>query len=44
MTLLEELEARGLVEAVTDPGIAKALERPVTLYCGFDPSAPSLQA
>ena len=44
MTLFEELEARGLVEAVTDPGIAKMLEAPQTIYCGFDPSASSLQA
>ena len=44
MTLIEELKARGLVESLTDPEIEKALDKPVTLYCGFDPSAPSLQA
>ena len=45
MTLLEELQARGLVEALTDPDIGKALEAgPMTVYCGFDPSARSLQA
>ena len=44
MTLFEELKARGLVEALTDPGIEKALESPMTVYCGFDPSAKSLQA
>ena len=44
MKLLEELRARGLVEALTDPEIEKALEKPITLYCGFDPSARSLQA
>ena len=44
MTLFEELEARGLVEAVTDPEIGKMLEKPLTVYCGFDPSAASLQA
>ena len=44
MTLLEELKARGLVEAVTDPEIEKMLETPQTVYCGFDPSAASLQA
>ena len=44
MKLLEELHARGLVEALTDPEIEKALERPLTVYCGFDPSAKSLQA
>ena len=44
MTLFEEFEARGLVQAVTDPEIAKMLETPQTIYCGFDPSASSLQA
>lgn len=44
MTLFEELQARGLVESVTDPEIAKLLETPQTVYCGFDPSAGSLQA
>ena len=44
MTLFEELSARGLVEATTDPAIAKLLETPQTVYCGFDPSAASLQA
>ena len=44
MTLFEELEARGLVEAVTDPEIGRMLETPQTVYCGFDPSASSLQA
>ena len=44
MTLFEELSARGLVEATTDPTIAKLLETPQTVYCGFDPSAASLQA
>ena len=44
MSLFEELKARGLVEAVTDPEIEKLLETPQTVYCGFDPSAASLQA
>ena len=44
MKLLEELKARGLVEALTDPEIEQALEKPMTVYCGFDPSARSLQA
>ena len=44
MNLLEDLKARGLVEALTDPEIEKALEKPMTVYCGFDPSARSLQA
>ena len=44
MNLIEELKARGLVEALTDPEIEKSLEKPSTVYCGFDPSAKSLQA
>ncbi len=44
MKLIEELKARGLVEALTDPGIEQALDKPMTVYCGFDPSARSLQA
>lgn len=44
MKLIEELKARGLVESLTDPDIEKALDAPVTVYCGFDPSARSLQA
>ena len=44
MKLIDELKARGLVDALTDPEIERALDRPVTLYCGFDPSARSLQA
>ena len=44
MTLFEELEARGLVETATDPKIADLLNTPQTVYCGFDPSAASLQA
>ena len=44
MNLLEELQNRGLVESLTSPEIVKHLEKPVTLYCGFDPTARSLQA
>ena len=44
MKLFDELKERGLIESVTDPKIAEALERPMTVYCGFDPSARSLQA
>jgi tyrosyl-tRNA synthetase len=44
MKLIDELKARGLVEALTDPEIEKGLEKPLTVYCGFDPSARSLQA
>lgn len=44
MTLFQELVARGLVQSVSDPEIEKMLETPQTIYCGFDPSASSLQA
>ena len=44
MTLFQELVARGLVQAVSDPEIEKMLETPQTIYCDFDPSASSLQA
>ncbi len=42
--VLAELQWRGLVHAAT-PGLEDHLERerPVTVYCGFDPTAPSLQ-
>jgi tyrosyl-tRNA synthetase len=43
MQLFAELEARGIVKQVTDPALSKALEQgPMTLYCGFDPTADSL--
>lgn len=44
MKLIEDLERRGLVEATTDGELARVLEKPIAVYCGFDPSAPSLQA
>ena len=44
MKLIDEFKARGLVESLTDPEIGNALEKPMTVYCGFDPSARSLQA
>jgi tyrosyl-tRNA synthetase len=42
--ILDELAWRGLVAQSTDPdALAAALAAgPVTLYCGFDPTAPSL--
>ncbi len=44
MSLLDYLRSRHLVEAVTSPDVEKALEKPMTVYAGFDPSADSLQA
>lgn len=44
MSILEELDKRGLINQVTDrEGLEKHLaENEVTLYCGFDPTADSL--
>ncbi|MEO8095873.1 MAG: tyrosine--tRNA ligase, partial [Pseudolysinimonas sp.] len=40
----EELQWRGLVQVSTDAAELKALLAgdPITFYCGFDPTAPSL--
>ena len=42
--ILDELQWRGLVAQTTDePALRRALaDGPVTFYCGFDPTAPSL--
>ncbi len=43
MNLLEDLKWRGLLAQSTDEkSLLEALTRPTTLYCGFDPTAPSL--
>jgi tyrosyl-tRNA synthetase len=43
MSILEELEWRGLVADCTDKTeLAKRSASPLTLYCGFDPTADSL--
>ncbi|MDE8070558.1 tyrosine--tRNA ligase, partial [Erysipelothrix rhusiopathiae] len=43
MNFLEELNWRGLVKDVTNyEALEKRLEQPITLYCGFDPTADSL--
>jgi tyrosyl-tRNA synthetase len=40
---LDVLQERGYVKDVTDEaGLRRALERPITLYAGFDPTASSL--
>lgn len=43
--VIDTLEERGLIEAITDPGL-KALANnkavPLKIYCGFDPTADSL--
>ena len=43
MSILDELNWRGLVADCTDTAeLAKKVSAPITLYCGFDPSADSL--
>lgn len=43
MNLLEDLKWRGLLAQSTDEkALLEALSKPTTLYCGFDPTAPSL--
>ncbi len=43
MNFIEELQWRGLVKDVTDiEGLKERLEKPATVYCGFDPTADSL--
>jgi tyrosyl-tRNA synthetase len=43
MNLLEDLKWRGLLAQSTDEkALLEALSKSTTLYCGFDPTAPSL--
>jgi len=43
MNLLDDLRWRGLLAQTTDEkALAEALSKPITLYVGFDPTAPSL--
>jgi tyrosyl-tRNA synthetase len=43
MNLLEDLRWRGLIAQTTDAAaLQQALAQPITLYIGFDPTAPSL--
>ena len=43
MSILEELKWRGLIADCTDAAeLEKKISAPITLYCGFDPSADSL--
>ncbi len=45
MNLIEDLRWRGLLAQSTDePALQEALKKPITLYVGFDPTAPSLHA
>ncbi len=41
--VLDTLEERGLLKDVNNlEGLREAVEEPITLYCGYDPTAPSL--
>ena len=43
MDFLEELTWRGLIKDVTDiEGLKERIKSPMTVYCGFDPTADSL--
>ena len=43
MSILDELQWRGLIADCTDTAeLTKKIASPVTLYCGFDPTADSL--
>jgi len=42
--VLNILEERGLLDAVTSEDTRQRLDRPATVYAGFDPSSDSLQA
>ncbi|WP_100487532.1 tyrosine--tRNA ligase [Sporolactobacillus pectinivorans] len=45
MDILDDLKYRGLINQVTDEeGLREALKKPITFYCGFDPTANSLHA
>ncbi|WPF67116.1 MULTISPECIES: tyrosine--tRNA ligase [unclassified Corynebacterium] len=46
MNIIEELQWRGLINQSTDlEALREATEKePITLYCGFDPTGPSLHA
>ncbi|WVQ71904.1 tyrosine-tRNA ligase [Cryptococcus sp. DSM 104548] len=41
-TVLQELDERGFVAAITSENLRKHVESPTTIYAGVDPSAPSL--
>lgn len=44
-TIIDELSWRGLINQSTDlDDLREATKSPITLYCGFDPTGPSLHA
>jgi tyrosyl-tRNA synthetase len=40
--VIECLKERGLIEATTSDELIERVEKPIKIYCGFDPSADSL--
>lgn len=44
MNVIDTLKSRGLFDNWTDAGVYDLLQSPTAVYCGFDPSADSLQA
>ncbi|RYM04626.1 tyrosine--tRNA ligase [Sporolactobacillus sp. THM7-7] len=43
MDIIDDLKYRGLIHQVTDEeGLRAALKKPLTFYCGFDPTGDSL--
>jgi len=42
--ILDTFKARYLFEDMTSPDLVKALDKPLTVYAGFDPTSDSLQA
>ncbi len=42
--VFDTLTERGLFEAATSPALRSALDSPLTMYAGFDPTSESLQA
>ena len=42
--VLDHLKTRGLFDQMSAPELATALDKPVTVYAGFDPTSDSLQA
>lgn len=40
--VIEILESRGFIESITSPELKKLVEKPLSFYIGFDPTAESL--
>lgn len=40
--IIELLEERGFIDAISSDELRKAVDKPIRLYCGFDPTADSL--